>query len=383
MKAQAYVLRIAILCLLALPAASAAHAQAGNYPEKPVTIISDAGAGASPDVATRIVADGLDKIWGQHAAVINHPGANGSIGARAASEAVADGYTLYAPALSTFVALPTVAPNLPIKLPRDFLPIGFIADQPMFLAVDPASGITTLPQLIERAKKDPGAISIAISGIGRMTHLTGVLLQQQAGIKFVSVPYTGGPGAALSDVAAGRVTMIIEGFPGHHRRGQCRAGQADRGGVAAAPAGIARSADGCRDRSGLYRGGLAHPGGAGRHAGADHRQSERGPDQGGQRSGRQEEARHYRQLCAPDDARGDPSLRRQAAGDLAAGAAKDLHAIDQSAVSGAATSKPRRAPRAMICSIRPDALAVSMHSLKKARHPARPFCTAIATRLMP
>jgi len=84
----------------------------------------------------------------------------------------------------------------------------------MFLAVDPASGIATLPQLIERAKNDPGAISIAISGIGRMTHLTGALLQQQAGIKFVSVPYTGGPGAALSDVAAGRVTMIIEGYPG-------------------------------------------------------------------------------------------------------------------------------------------------------------------------
>jgi tripartite-type tricarboxylate transporter receptor subunit TctC len=217
MKAQGYQgywSRIAVVCLLAVPAASAAQAQAGNYPEKPVTIISDAGAGASPDVATRIVADGLDKVWGQHAAVINHPGANGSIGARAASEVVADGYSLYAPALSTFVALPTVAPNLPIKLPRDFLPIGFIAEQPMFLAVDPASGITTLPQLIDRAKKDPGAISIAISGIGRMTHLTGVLLQQQAGIKFVSVPYTGGPGAALSDVAAGRVTMIIEGFPG-------------------------------------------------------------------------------------------------------------------------------------------------------------------------
>jgi tripartite-type tricarboxylate transporter receptor subunit TctC len=217
MKVQGYrryLSRIVIACLLAVPAASSAYAQSGNYPEKPVTIISDAGAGASPDVATRIVADGLDKVWGQHAAVINHPGANGSIGARAASEAVADGYTLYAPALSTFVAVPTVAPNLPIKLPRDFLPIGFIAEQPMFLAVDPASGITTLPQLIERAKKDPGAISIAISGIGRMTHLTGVLLQQQAGINFVSVPYTGGPGAALSDVAAGRVTMIIEGFPG-------------------------------------------------------------------------------------------------------------------------------------------------------------------------
>ena len=207
-------LRIAILSLLTLPAASVARAQAGNYPDKAVTIISDAGTGSSPDVATRIVADGLDKIWGQQAVVVNHPGANGSIAARAASEAAADGYTLYSPALSTFLALPTVAPNLPVKLPRDFLPIGFIAEQPMFLAVNPASGIATLPQLIDRAKKAPGTLSIAVSGVGRMTHLTGLLLQQKAGIKLIPVPYTGGPSAALSDVAGGRVTMIIEGYPG-------------------------------------------------------------------------------------------------------------------------------------------------------------------------
>ena len=213
MNGQRSWLRMAI-ALLALPAVSAAPAQAGNYPDKAVTIISDAGAGASPDVATRIVADGLDKIWGQNAVVVNHPGANGSIAARAAADAAADGYTLYAPALSTFVALPTVAPNLPVKLPRDFLPIGFIAEQPMFIAVDPASGVSTLPQLIDRAKKNPGTLSIAISGVGRMTHLTGILLQQQAGINLIPVPYNGGPAAALSDVAAGRVSMIIEGYSG-------------------------------------------------------------------------------------------------------------------------------------------------------------------------
>src|SRR5580693_6704892 len=117
MNTRGYLSRIAALCLLALPAATSAFAQATKYPEKAVMIISDAGAGASPDVATRIVADGLSKLWGQQAVVVNHPGANGSIAARAASEALPDGYTLYSPALSTFVALPTVAPNLPVKLP--------------------------------------------------------------------------------------------------------------------------------------------------------------------------------------------------------------------------------------------------------------------------
>src|SRR5580698_7742131 len=214
MNARGNFSRIAILCLLALPVATSAFAQATNYPEKAVMIISDAGAGSSPDVAMRIVADGLSKIWGQQAVVVNHPGANGSIAARAASEASPDGYTLYAPTLSTFVALPTVAPNLPVRLPRDFLPVGFIADQPMFIAVNPSLGIATLPQLIERAKKEPGKISIALTGIGRMTHLTGELLQQRAAIKLLSVPYARGPASAIGDVASGRVSMIIEGFSG-------------------------------------------------------------------------------------------------------------------------------------------------------------------------
>ncbi len=207
-------LKLAAIGFSTLAGAPLANAQGANYPDRTVTIISDAGAGASPDVAMRIVAAKLATIWGQQAVVVNHPGANGSIAARAASEAAPDGYTLYSPALSTFLARPTVAPNLPVKLPRDFLPIGFIAEQPMFIAVDPKSGITSLPQFIDRAKKAPGTLSIAVSGIGRMTHLTGLLLQEKAGIKLIPVPYNGGPSAALSDVASGRVNMIIEGYPG-------------------------------------------------------------------------------------------------------------------------------------------------------------------------
>ena len=124
MKRLRYGFGIAGLCLLTLPAAVAAHAQAGNYPNKPVTIISDAAPGSTPDVDARFVAEGLSKMWGQQVVVVNHPGANGSVAARVAAEAAPDGYTLSHPTLSTFVALPTVAPNLPLKLPRDFLPMG-------------------------------------------------------------------------------------------------------------------------------------------------------------------------------------------------------------------------------------------------------------------
>jgi tripartite-type tricarboxylate transporter receptor subunit TctC len=205
---------ITSVVLLAISTFSAVPGQAGNYPDKPVTIISDSAPGSTPDVDARFVADDFSKLWGQQVVVVNHPGANGSIAARVATEAAPDGYTLYMPVLSTFVALPTIAPNLPVKLPRDFLPIGFTAENPMFIAVNPSLGVSTLPQLIELAKKRPGKISIAATGIGRLTHLTGEVLQQRADIKLLMVPYTGGPAVALGDVGSGRVSMIIEGYSG-------------------------------------------------------------------------------------------------------------------------------------------------------------------------
>jgi tripartite-type tricarboxylate transporter receptor subunit TctC len=203
---------ITAISLLTLWASPAVHAQ--GYPDKAVTIIVDTAPGAAPDVDARLVAEGLSKVWGQQVIIINRPGANGSIAARAASDVVPDGYTLFMPALSTFVAPPTVAPNVPLKLPRDFLPIGYTAENPMFLAVNPALGINTLPELIARAKKEPGKISIAVTGVGRLTHLTGLLLQERAGISLLPVPYNGGPAAALGDVGSGRVSMIIEGYSG-------------------------------------------------------------------------------------------------------------------------------------------------------------------------
>lgn len=201
------------VCLLALLAAPTVHAQS-SYPDKPVTIITDAAAGATPDVDARFIAEGLSNIWHQKVIVINRPGANGSIATRAASEVPHDGYTLFMPALSTFVALPGIADNIPVKLPRDFLPIGYCAENPMFIAASPKLGVSTLPELIATAKKQPGKISIAVTGIGRLTHLTGELLQERAGIKLLSVPYTGGPHQALIDVSADRVSLIIEGYSG-------------------------------------------------------------------------------------------------------------------------------------------------------------------------
>ena len=207
---------IALAVGLALASSAGALAQS-DYPNKPVKIIIDSAPGSATDVAARLMAERLSQVWGQQAVVDNRPGAGGSIAVRAASTAIPDGYTLYVGAASTFTALkgaPGVAPNLPIELPRDFAPIGFITQQPMFIAVSPKIGVKSLPELIELAKKKPGELSYATTGRGRITHLTMELLQQRTGIKLQMIPYSGGPTAAMSDVGTGRVAIVIEGYSG-------------------------------------------------------------------------------------------------------------------------------------------------------------------------
>jgi tripartite-type tricarboxylate transporter receptor subunit TctC len=307
------------LCLVL--AAATCVAQAQDYPTKPVTIICESAAGSTPDVDTRFFAEGLGRIWKQQVITVNRPGGGGSIGARAAAEALPDGYTLYMPALSSFVALPGVAPNLPLQVPRDFTVLGFTAENPMFFAVNPQLGVNTLPELIALAKQKPGQISYATTGVGRLTHLTGELFQMRADIKLLLVPYTGGPSHAVSDVGTGRVDFIIEGYSGV--AAAVKAGLAKAIAVRQAAARLARPADRRRDAPGLLRHRLAGDGGAERHARRDPAQGEPGHGDRRRKRRRQEEPRQARQLFARDDRRRSARLRAPAAGDVAAGDGED------------------------------------------------------------
>ncbi len=103
-------------------------------------------------------------------------------------------------------------PNLPLEVPRDFTPIGFVGEQPMFLTVTPQLGVSTLKDFIALAKQQPGKLSYAATGRGTMTHLTGELLKSRAGIDVLAVPYTGGAPQALNDAIGGRLSMVIEGL---------------------------------------------------------------------------------------------------------------------------------------------------------------------------
>ena len=244
--------------------------------------------------------DRVGTLLGQQIVPVDQPGASGAVAAHAASEAVPDGYTLFAPAISLFISLPGKADNLPLMLPRDFLPVGSLIDQPMFICASAASGIKTLPDLIARAKQHPGEISFAATGIGRITHLTGLLLESRAGIKLQVVPYTGGPAAALTDVIGGRVPLIIEGYSG--LAGAIQAHTLIPLAVASTPSPgrIPRSADGGGDVAGLHRRRLARHRGAARNTRAGHREVQRSPQQGAGASGPRQATGAARRLRRSD-----------------------------------------------------------------------------------
>jgi tripartite-type tricarboxylate transporter receptor subunit TctC len=199
--------------LLALMAADAAWAQT-DYPNGPVRLISDSGPGSAADTGLRIVADGMSRSWKQQVVIVNQPGAAGSVSATVASQAAPDGYTFYAPTLSLFLAVPGKAPNLPLMVPRDFAAVGYAFEQLLVIAASPQLGIRTLPELIDLARQKPGELSYAVTGVGRLTHLTGELLQQRTGIKLQVVPYSGNSAQAITDVYAGRIPIMIDGYTG-------------------------------------------------------------------------------------------------------------------------------------------------------------------------
>jgi tripartite-type tricarboxylate transporter receptor subunit TctC len=219
-------LKTAGLLLLTIVMAGGVRAQPANYPDRPVRIISDAAPGGAIDTNLRIIAEGLSKKWAQQVVIENRPGAGGAISGTAAAQAAPNGYTIYAPASSMFLTIPGKAPNLPLELPRDFTAIGITAVQPQSIGINPKLGINSLSELIAQAKKKPGSISYAVTGVGRLTHLTGELLQIRANIKLQMVPYTGGSAQSLADVTAGRISLVIEaysGLAGAYESGQLKA----------------------------------------------------------------------------------------------------------------------------------------------------------------
>ncbi len=185
---------------------------AQNYPTAPVKLIVTTGAGAAPDVIARILADALAKRWKQQVFVTNHPGAAGSIGMKVAGTAPPDGYSLLFALSSSFVALPEIAKGFPYDLGRDFVPIGFVCEQPMAVAVPVSLGVNTFAEFLDFVRKRPGQVNVAVLSRGGIPHLLAEWIKIETKLDFAPVHYPRTP-AGLADVIGGRTQAIMDGLP--------------------------------------------------------------------------------------------------------------------------------------------------------------------------
>src|SRR4029078_13582629 len=205
-------LRFGAGCVAALAMAASLPAHAQEYPTKPVTFITPAAAGNSPDVATRVVADRLTQIWKQQIVVLNRPGAGGLIAEQAAAAVEKDGYSLYVAQASTFTVLPIEQEGkLPVNLHTAFAPIGMVGEQPIALSVNKDVPAGKVAELIALANKTPDGMLFGATNRGGHTHLACDLFRERAKAN-ISFVHAAGASVSLNDVIAGRIPIMFEGL---------------------------------------------------------------------------------------------------------------------------------------------------------------------------
>ena len=187
-----------------------AAAQAPAYPAKPIRMLVGFAPGGAADYVARAMSEALGKSMGQPIVIENRAGAGSSIAAEAAAKAAPDGYTILIASPSSI----SVNPALNAKLgytARDLMPITKVTTSPLVIAANPALGITSIKDLIDKAKKAPGTLNYATSGNGSAPHLGAALFLQITGVQMTHIPFRGG-GPAVQSVIAGD-TQLTFGTP--------------------------------------------------------------------------------------------------------------------------------------------------------------------------
>jgi tripartite-type tricarboxylate transporter receptor subunit TctC len=206
---------IALILAAVLAVTSIGVASAEDFPDRPVKIINPLPVGSSPDVLVRLVGQQLTGLWGQQVIVENRPGAGGAIAAHAVASAQPDGYTLLGGAGSIFQILPAQKDKIAIDVNRDFIQVGLIQYGPMYIAVPPKLGVTSLSGLISLAKLRPHEIVVGTNGTGTLPYFAALALAKMGSIPFTVAPYaTGGTAAAITDILGGRVHATLDGVAG-------------------------------------------------------------------------------------------------------------------------------------------------------------------------
>lgn len=221
--------RLAALLLAGLACALGARAQAlpkvGDFPSRPIHLVSPFPPGGGNDFHMRLVSNELAVVTGQAAVAENKAGAGGNIGARHAAEAKADGYTVLTSQVSIMAVNPALYRSPGFDPFKNFVPITQINAAPLAIVVAADSPLKTMADLRAQAKAQPGRMTYATPGNGTLSHLVGVVLERDAGFDLTHVPYRGA-GPALADLMGGQVALMItstSSVAGHIQQGKLRA----------------------------------------------------------------------------------------------------------------------------------------------------------------
>lgn len=202
--------------VLLMAAASGALSLAGvadlaaqqSWPTRPVHLIVPFPPGGPTDTFARLIAGKLQEKWGQPVIVDYKPGAGTVIGTDHVAKSPPDGYTLGV-VIGAHTINPSLRSNLPYDTVKDLAGVSHVVVSHYALFAHPSFGPSTIPELIDYAKKNPGKLNYATPGAGTGTHLAGELLNSMAGINMVHVPYKGSA-AAQQDVVGGRVPLLFD-----------------------------------------------------------------------------------------------------------------------------------------------------------------------------
>ena len=181
------------------------------YPTKVIRLVNPNQPGGNSDIIFRLLSGKMGEILGQQLVFDYRPGAGGNIGTEMVAKSAPDGYTTLVAAAS-FLINPSLIRKLPFDAVRDFTPLGLVVDIPTSVVVHPSLPAKNVKELIALARTRPGQVFFSSSGAGAVGHLAGELLNAQARIKLVHVPYKGiAPG--IVDLIAGHVQLSFPSIP--------------------------------------------------------------------------------------------------------------------------------------------------------------------------
>ena len=196
----------------ALVAFSTAHAQA--WPAKQIRVIAPYPPGGGVDTVARAFSEKVSIKLGQPLVVDNQPGAGATIGAAALARSAPDGYTMMVGSLVDYSIAPFFHKSLSFDMARDFVPVLEIGNGTIGVLVTPSLPVKNVQELIALAKKEPGKLSYASSGVGGLIHLNYEMLKQMTGAEMTHVPYKG-TSFFQADLYEGRVQVSIDNVLAH------------------------------------------------------------------------------------------------------------------------------------------------------------------------